>query len=905
MSIFKQYTWRSLKKNKVRTFITILGIVLSVAMLTAVTTTMSSLQDFMLKVVIEEKGSWHAFFSNIKDDKQLVTDEKVEKSGTLRNIGYAKLENNLNETRPYLYVGAYDGELADLCSVHVVEGRMPQNSHEIIVPKYLQEYENGSYQVGDTLALDLGVREYEGRQLWQYESSCEGETWRSLKSSMTFQIVGVFERGLLGEMYSAPGYTILTKADANVKAESMDCYVTWKNMRDVKELYESMKEQLLQENSGMISDVNSRFLTYSGHSMNSTTQKIMYGMVSILMGIIMLGSIALIYNSFSISVSERKREYGLLSSIGATKKQLRRSMLFESVILSCIGVPVGVLAGIGGMAVTFRALGPIFQRFLYAGSASQPITLQMSASLFAIILAAVVGFITVLLSAWLPARKALKSSAIEAIRQTDDIRVKPRRLKTSWLTQKMFGLEGTLASKNFKRNKRKYRATVFSLVISIALFVSASSFCDYLSASVTNMTQDCNYDLQYTSSDLSQEKKLYSDLAGVNGVTDSTCYLADWNASVAIAEKELSEDYFKVALDSQRKEEGKDTEIAVKSIVYFIDDASYEKYLEKNGIDKTIFMDTKNPKAVALDKWTSYDSETGKYKVIRVIDSKQLSGRLMLQDEKKRKDDYETIDESKSDNNGKLLVGIGKYDSEGVLDDASVQYVRPEEIYNVSDIQIGAVTEELPMGVIQMSGYLTLLYPRSAMSTICRSDDEFDLTMAFRSSDPDKSYGEMSEIVKENKNGGNLYNMYNELQSSKGLLTVINVFSYGFIILISLIAVANVFNTISTNIALRRREFAMLRSVGMTQKGFYKMMNFECLLYGCKGVLYGLVIAVGFTYLIYWSISSGLDMAFYIPWYSVVIAVGSVFLVVFATMLYAMRKIKKDNVVETLKNENY
>jgi putative ABC transport system permease protein len=136
------------------------------------------------------------------------------------------------------------------------------------------------------------------------------------------------------------------------------------------------------------------------------------------------------------------------------------------------------------------------------------------------------------------------------------------------------------------------------------------------------------------------------------------------------------------------------------------------------------------------------------------------------------------------------------------------------------------------------------------------------------------------------------------------VITVVNIFSIGFIVLISLIAAANVFNTISTNIALRRREFAMLKSIGMTQKGFNKMMNFECLLYGLKGLVYGIPVSIGITWLIYQSILNGWETGFFIPWHSIVIAVGSVFAVVFATMLYAMDRIKKDNPIDALKNEN-
>ena len=139
---------------------------------------------------------------------------------------------------------------------------------------------------------------------------------------------------------------------------------------------------------------------------------------------------------------------------------------------------------------------------------------------------------------------------------------------------------------------------------------------------------------------------------------------------------------------------------------------------------------------------------------------------------------------------------------------------------------------------------------------------------------------------------------------NESLLIIIQVFAYGFVILISLISVANVFNTISTNISLRRREFAMLKSVGMTQKGFNKMMNLECLLYGAKALAFGLPVSFGVTYLIYLAITQGYSTEFYLPLKAIAIAIISVFLVVFVTMMYAMRKIKKDNPIDALKNEN-
>jgi putative ABC transport system permease protein len=152
---------------------------------------------------------------------------------------------------------------------------------------------------------------------------------------------------------------------------------------------------------------------------------------------------------------------------------------------------------------------------------------------------------------------------------------------------------------------------------------------------------------------------------------------------------------------------------------------------------------------------------------------------------------------------------------------------------------------------------------------------------------------------------GNATDYQQQRATIRAMITILNIFAYGFVILISLIAMTNVFNTISTNIGLRRREFAMLKSVGMTAGGFNKMMNYECLLYGVKGLMYGLPVSFGVTWLIYRSVSEGIIQRFYVPWNSVIIAVLSVFIVVFATMLYAMHKIKRENPMDVLKNDNF
>ena len=166
-------------------------------------------------------------------------------------------------------------------------------------------------------------------------------------------------------------------------------------------------------------------------------------------------------------------------------------------------------------------------------------------------------------------------------------------------------------------------------------------------------------------------------------------------------------------------------------------------------------------------------------------------------------------------------------------------------------------------------------------------------------------YDEVEKTMKSN--GIVNYDFYNyaaSVESDRSMVIIIKVFAYGFIILISLIAAANVFNTITTNINLRRREFAMLRSVGMTNKGMRTMLNFECVMYGTKALIYGLPVSIGVTYLIYRAINEGVDTEFTIPLEAVGVAVLSVFAVVFSTMMFSMSKVKNDNPIDALKNEN-
>ena len=238
------------------------------------------------------------------------------------------------------------------------------------------------------------------------------------------------------------------------------------------------------------------------------------------------------------------------------------------------------------------------------------------------------------------------------------------------------------------------------------------------------------------------------------------------------------------------------------------------------------------------------------------------------------------------------------------FDEATKRYLPEEKAVSHISISIGSVLQEKPY----FAGHNTnLIYPESVKDEVML--EGYSQTHAFiLCDDHTKVAGDVTRLVRDiggDSNHVSIVDYAAEIESTRALVTVAKVLAYGFIILISLIASANVFNTISTNISLRRREFATLKSVGLTSKGMRRMMTFESILYGVKSLMFSLPVSLAMTYLVYIVASdSGYEMGFYVPWDKFIIAIASVFIIVALSMVYSIKKVNKENTVETLRNEN-
>ena len=667
---------------------------------------------------------------------------------------------------------------------------------------------------------------------------------------------------------------------------------------------------------------NRTVLQYSGATGYENIDGMVYGFIAIIVGLIMFGSVALIYNAFSISVSERTKQFGLLSSVGATKKQLRRMVFSEALMVSVIGIPLGILSGIGGIGVTLLIIGSRFSLFF-----DYPIPMGVHVSPMAVIIAVIIALVTVMISAWIPSKRATKVSAVEAIRQNVDINVKGRQVKTSKLTYKLFGLPGTLASKYYKRSRKKYRATVASLFMSIVLFVATFSFADYM-VEMVNITMDVHgYDIScnqyaYTEKgwykrpeDIKKETEdILNIINGAKGVTDVVSLQA-LSSMLLIRSDDLTEEA-KEHLERYDFTENYDGLIKegtniVSGNICFVQDEVFLEFLKDKGLDREKFMNPDKPLAIAFDGCSEFNVETGKYETFNLYKNKKPEITMSVQ---KPMEGYVSQSTWMHDNGERYWI----YSKEGVqISREMMAMVLSKEGSFTDDIvgvpyddgmaevslQVGSVYYERPYYINKTSRPM-LMYPESAKDNIY-GNRGLDHSFFILSDNHAESYKDIEKNMQEaGYDTDSLIDYAQMVEEDRSVILIMQLFCYGFIVLISLIAAANVFNTISTNVSLRRRDFAMLKSVGLTAKGFNKMMNYECLLYGTKALLYGLPVALILSYLIWTVASSGYGIGFIVPWTAICIAVLSVFLVVFATMMYSMSKIKKENPIDALKNEN-
>lgn len=827
--------------NKKRTIVTIIGIILSTALMVGIGLLMSSFLEAMRIDAISYNGRHHVSFGELsnKEKEELELNVNFSETYSFGTVGFSSIPGK-NGYKPYLYVVSADDHYFQ--NEVLTEGRFPLNETEIVLSNHVKSNAGLEYQVGDEITLDLGPRFADGEEFYSnnisymatYDKEDKFVPLESLHKKMTrtYKIVGFIRRSN-NEDYSAPGYMALTTKEKDVV--NYQLFALYKN---VKKAY-PLTEDICNIYDDITCNTNDSLLYYYGISRYNNVNHAMISVLSIALLLLSVGCIIVIYNSFAISTMERKKSFGLYSSLGATPKQIKYTVFYEAFLVGLIGITLGILSAFLGIYVTVTILN-------YLIHDAWGITLKFVVEPLYVFIP--VGFMifVVYFSAFIPAHRSSKVSPIEMIRENDEIKIPRKKVKTPKFIRKIFGMEGEIALKNLKRNKRKYRITLLSLFISIVLFLSFSTYLS-LGLKITEIHDYQDYDIAVSS----KKDEVIEEIRN-HSLVDKSYFVQE---SVLEYKMLDSSSYYDTYYHDYLSQYGTGKMAIVELI---LEDSLYEDLVKQSGAQRGQAI------VYNLMQYTSY--ENGNRKTIQSKIFKNQVSSLSL---------CEVLDgdplEETCEN-----VSISLVDSIDFL-----KYIP----YDTSSV---------------------LLFVSQSMAEanpILKHNTEYQF-LTILSKEYQKLYEELDKKY-ENSNAVTVESPKIMMEQEKNSMLAIKILLYGFITLVSLTGITSVFNTIHTSIHLRRKEFAMLRSVGMSPSGFNRMIFFESLFFGLKSLFYALPVSFFFIVLINRSIG---DVFFFghliLPWGAILFTIVGVFFIVLLTMWYSARKIKKENILTSLRDEN-
>lgn len=950
MNLMKKLTLKNLKLNRKRTIVTIVGIILATALLSALVTLVSSFQYSMIEYQKQKDGDFHVKFSGVKMSElsEFKNNRNIESTFETMGMGFAKLDGCKNEDKPYAYVMATDEAGFEKGCFNLIEGRMAKNEDEIVIPRHLKTNGRIDIKVGDEITLDIGKR---------YDSSTESVIWENiayeheaetLTDTVTkqYKVVGIMERPGYGmEDYSAAGYTFVTYSDElaaidnGTKSEESEAdntltvysRYTQKALRnkdavtaDIIGVDEKLFEKANNSSVEMSAEESDRFLkemenakydiyinrfliSYECVFPIDGTFKALFTVATVVALIIILTSVYCIKNSFNISITEKIRQYGMLASVGATRRQIKSSVKTEAAMLGVVGIPVGTMSGILASLILVKVVNALSAGWLN-------FALSFHTSLPTLILAVILSIATIYFSATGSARRAAKVTPLEAIRNTKEIKIKSSKLKTPAIIGRIWGIGGVISYKNIKRNNKKYRTTVTSIVICSVTFIVISYFMSMAFSMVGMSYASADYNIGIN---MSYKKDIHIDIeklsklvSGIEGVDD---YLVGAGYDFDVDKPEYTKEYGEYC--RQLYDDSED--VSQMFLITVLDDKSYDKYASDAGI--------KNAAAGAIlvnkgtfdvynensSKYVKKEMELYKYKAGDTIEC----GYNVYDDASSDDNAAEGDTESSTDDNNAVEgdTESGTEDNSGYVDEETIN----NGVRKTVDVTIVGVTDKVPTGYkgygnttllfMNQKGFESLwadgksgneLKPGHASYSayvVAENADEYQDTFE-KETEGNPEYSQISFYVS---------NLDKQMRDEKSLFTLLGVFAYGLIVVIALIGITNIINTLSTGMELRSREFATLRSIGMTDKQFAGMVRLESVFISVKALVIGVPLGILISYLLCVMMNRMDDAIIYEPPYkAIILCIVVVIMLIYAIMKLSMTKLRHNNIIETIKNEN-
>lgn len=933
MNLMKTLTLKNLKLNRKRTIVTIVGIILATALLSALVTLVSSFQYSMIEYQKQKDGDFHVKFSNVKMSElsEFKNNRNIESTFETMGMGFAKLDGCKNEDKPYAYVMATDEAGFERGCFKLIEGRMAKNEDEIVIPRHLKTNGRIDIKVGDEITLDVGKR-YDSNTEGVISENCayehEAET---LTDTVTkhYKVVGIMERPGYGmEDYSAAGYTFVTYSDElaaidnGTKSEASEADTTLtvysrytqKALRnkdavtaDIIGVDEKLFAKANNSSVEMSSEESDRFLKemenakydiyMNGYLINyecvfpiDGSFKALFTVAAVVALIIILTSVYCIKNSFNISITEKIRQYGMLASVGATRRQIKSSVKTEAAMLGVVGIPVGTMSGILASLILVKVVNALSAGWLN-------VALSFHTSLPALILAVILSIATIYFSATGSARRAAKVTPLEAIRNTKEIKIKSAKLKTPAIIGRIWGIGGVISYKNIKRNNKKYRTTVTSIVICSVTFIVISYFMSMAFSVVGMSYASADYNIGINMSckkdiDIEKFSKL---LSGIEGAED---YLVGAGYDFDVSKPEYTKEYGEYC--RQLYDDSED--VSQMFLITVLDDKSYDKYASDAGIKNAAAG------AILVNKCTFdvYNENSSKYVKKEMELYKYKAGDTI-------ECGYNVYDDASSDDNAvEGGTESSTEDNSGYVDEETIN----NGVRKTVDVTIAGVTDKVPIGYKGYSNTLLFMnqkgfeslwgdgkngneikpgYASYSAYVVAENADEYQDTFE-KETEGNPEYSQISFYVS---------NMDKQMRDEKSLFTLLGVFAYGLIVVIALIGITNIINTLSTGMELRSREFATLRSIGMTDKQFVGMVRLESVFISVKALAIGVPLGILISYLLCVMMNRMDDAIIYEPPYkAIILCILVVIMLIYAIMKLSMTKLRHNNIIETIKNEN-
>lgn len=897
MNTLNKLTLKNLKLNKSRTIVTIIGILLSTALITVVAGIAASGQQTMIDGQINFSGNYDLFISGnatSEDVKEIKANRNVEEVYINDYGDFVRIPNYENDKRPYAYVQTLTPKAFTECfNLPLKDGRYPENGSELVLTQSFINNSAKEYKVGDTITLEKGVRKTAdgrvipntnpyGQEFVYDELEYMGETSATVneieehfevESSKEYKIVGILDEYFtrcLEPSDSGAYFPVFTAAESDEISKDGWLYVKYtdegeKNYIQTTSQITGVSEEHLREYLNVnyalevgetkynYFSVNTSLLSYKGYALSDNALQMFFTLAAIIIAIVIVASVFVIRNSFAISITEKTRLYGMLSSVGATSRQIRHNVLFEGFVLALIGIPLGILLGVGVVAILIQLLNVLLVDMLDGTS------FVYSVPVFAIVLSVALSLLTILFSTLGSAFRASRIAPVDAVRGNNDIKIKKKQkaYKCPKFIRKLFGTGGEIAYKNLKRSKKKYRTTVISIVVSVAVFIAVSSFIQYGTEYSSKYYHEIDYNLSvnrmgYTDKfdDLKSDFERLSQLDGVKN-----CRL-EMSAGGHIK----SNDSLKAVLtDYATVYNGNAVDEDMFIQLFAFDDVTYKQKLKDLGLDYNEVKD----KGILINNFEYRDNDENLQK-----------GELFKADKVKSL----TVRESGNPEN--------------------------DEYYKTFDIEVAKVYNSTPETLKYLRPSENNVYLLVSADTL---KNNYDMDYVYYSFFINaENSAELEETI-TSLDGGQTYSVYNVEKMANmynAMTLVISIFAYGFIIVISLIGVTNIFNTITTNMRLRSKEFAMLKSIGMTKREFNRMIRLESLFYGVKSLLIGIPLGLLAGLGIFKAFSMNLATDFVVPYTAILISIVFVFAVVWLIMRFSIAKVQKQNIIETIRNDN-